>query len=345
VPVVRRIRKRGATITVESHAEILFMPTGQIHSWTNRFTGRIRAGTIAEAPTNVRPRWGHYGKPLKDTIVSARPRFWGNGRDKQRVYGAVGATAPHAYYVDQGTGIYAGGSPWKAKILPPWQYGGESLYEHTWRPGGPGFRRVAPVMIKGQRPQFFFAKGLKRAFQSMRMRSYQVPYDPKIDTVSEAVATGLPGHKGNTVNNSAFRASLQQWREWRDDAWNRGDSLNRSQFNAEARLAAVEKRNAAKKKSAAPKKPKAKKPVKKPVVKKPPTHKPTVQEIHNKQRLAQRAEEKQKITEFIRNKFPGVKVKIDEMDLFHIGSKFEWHIIAVINGVPRKFTVPSGIKS
>src|SRR6478752_1757538 len=121
MPVVRRIRNRGANITVESHAEIMFMPGGQIHNWANRFTGRIRAATIAAAPTNSRPRWGHYGKPLKSTIVSARPRFWGNGRDKQRVYAAVGAKAPHAYFVDQGTGVFAGNGPYEAKILPPWQ--------------------------------------------------------------------------------------------------------------------------------------------------------------------------------------------------------------------------------
>lgn len=270
MPVVRRIRNRGATVTVEANAEILFMPGGQVHTWTNRFTGRIRAGTIAEAPTNSRPRWGHYGKPLKATIVSARPRFWGNGRDRQRVYAAVGATAPHAYYVDQGTGVYAGNGPYAAKVLPPWSRGDASLYEATWRPGGPGTRKVNPITIKGQKGQFFFDKGLKRAFQSMRMRGYQVAGDPKISGVLNAMPTGLDNFLGNTPADAAFRKSLEDWRRWRDDAFNAGDALNRSRYDARevfrqkaqkaqkakslAKKAGTQKRKAVKK--AAPKKPK-----------------------------------------------------------------------------------------
>jgi hypothetical protein len=221
VAIVRRIRNRGATITVEANAEVLFMPGGQVHNWTNRFTGRIRAHTISEAPRNKRPRWSHYGKALHTTIVSARPRFWGNGRDKQRVYGAVGSTAPYAWYVDQGTGVHNGSMPYKAKILPPWVRGEGSLYEHTWRPTGPGGKRVKPVYIKGQKGQGFFDKGLRRAFQSMRMRSYQIATDPKITDVINSVPTGLDNFKGNTPADGAFIAQLEEWREWRDTAWSR----------------------------------------------------------------------------------------------------------------------------
>jgi hypothetical protein len=224
--VVRRIRNRGATVTVEANAEVLFMPGGSVHSWTNRFTGRIRSATIAEAPRNKRPRWSHYGKALHTTIVSARPRFWSNGGDRQRVYGAVGSTAPHAWYVDQGTGIYNGSMPYKAKILPPWQRGEGSLYEHTWRPTGPEGKRVKPVYIKGQKGQGFFDKGLRRAFQSMRMRSYQIASDPKIGAVLNSMPTGLENFKGNTPANAAFIAQLEEWREWRDEAWSR-DYLGR----------------------------------------------------------------------------------------------------------------------
>lgn len=227
MPVVRRIRNRGATITVESNAEVLFMPGGSVHSWTNRFTGRIRAATIQEAPTNKRPRWGHYGKPLKTTVVSARPRFWSNGGDKQRVYAAVGSTAPHAYYVDQGTGIYAGNGPYKAKVLPPWTRGDPSLYEATWRPTGPGGKRVKPIFIKGQKGQFFFDTGLKRAFQSMRMRAYQIPGDPKITDAMNSIPTGLANFLGNTPPDAGFIASLEEWRTWRDAAWARDQSLGR----------------------------------------------------------------------------------------------------------------------
>lgn len=229
MPVVKRIRNRGASITVESHAEVLFMPGGDVHTWTNRFTGRIRAKTIQAAPSNQRPRWAHYGKPLRSTIVSARPRFWGNGRDKQRVYAAVGSTAPHAAYVDQGTGVYAGNGPYEAKVLPPWQHGSPSLYEQTWRPGGVGSRRVAPVMIKGQRGQFFFDKGLRGAFQSMRMRSAQLPGDggPKISEALSAIPTTLENFSGATPASPAFIGQLNEWRAWRDEAWSKREGLGR----------------------------------------------------------------------------------------------------------------------
>lgn len=256
MPVVRRIRNRGATITVESNAEVLFMPGGDVHNWTNRFTGRIRAATIQEAPTNKRPRWGHYGKPLKSTIVSARPRFWSNGGDKQRVYAAVGSTAPHAYYVDQGTGVYAGNGPYKAKVLPPWERGDPSLYEASWRPTGPGGKQVKSVFIKGQKPQGFFETGLKRAFQSMRMRSYQIPGDPKITDAMNAVPTGLENFLGNTPVSSGFIASLEEWRTWRDAAWNNRDALGRGKTRPT--------------KTAKPKKPKAVKPPKPVKPTKPP---------------------------------------------------------------------------
>jgi hypothetical protein len=229
MPVVKRIKRRGATITVEAYAEVLFMPAGDVYNWTNRFTGRIRSKTIQAAPSNKRPRWSHYGKPLRQTIVSARPRFWGNGRDKQRVYSAVGSTAPHAYFVDQGTGVFAGNGPYEAKILPPWQHGGASLYERTWRPGGPGTRRVAPVMIKGQKGQFFFDRGLRAAFQSMRMRSAQLPGDggPKITEALASMPSGLENFmgSGNTSANPAFVGQLNEWRKWRDEAWNSGEGL------------------------------------------------------------------------------------------------------------------------
>lgn len=255
MPVVKRIRNRGATITVEANAEVLFMPNGDVHNWTNRFTGRIRAGTIAAAPRNKRPRWSHYGKALHTTIVSARPRFWGNGRDKQRVYGAVGSTAPHAPYVDQGTGTFAGRSPWKAKVLPPTTQGGGNLYEHTWRPGGPGGKRVKPVYIKGQRAQNFFDKGLRAAFQSMRLRSAQVAGEAKIGNVLNSMPTmmeNFPG--GNTPANAAFIAQLEEWRQWRTEAYNRDEWLR----PGERRQRDIDRDNRVKKpkKSTPPKPPK-----------------------------------------------------------------------------------------
>lgn len=229
--VVRKIKNRGLTSTVESHAEVLFMPGGDVNAWANRFTGRIRSKTKQAAPRNSRPRWAHYGEPLYKTITSARPRFWGNGRDKQRVYAAVGASAPHAYFVDQGTGIHGGNGAYEAKVLPPWVHGGASLYEATWRPGGPSGRPVAPVMIKGQKGQQFMAKGLAAAFRSMRMRSAQLPGEgtPKMTDALRAIPSDLENFmgSGNTRANPAFVGQLKEWRKWRDDAWANGEGLGR----------------------------------------------------------------------------------------------------------------------
>jgi len=261
--VVKRIKKRNATVTVESHAEILFMPGGSVNNWTNRFTGVIRARTKAAAPSNTRPRWGHYGKPLKETIVSARPRFWGNGRDRQRVYAAVGATAPHAYFVDQGTGIFGGNGPYEAKILPPWQPFSASLYERTWRPGGPGTRRVAPVMIKGQPGQHFFDKGLADAFHFMVGVGRQSRgAAPRITEALSAMPSGLENFvgSGNTSANPAFRVQLAEWRRWRDEAWEAGEGLGRGGgIGSRAHERAV---SASRGKPRPPKQPKATKPTK-----------------------------------------------------------------------------------
>lgn len=227
MPVVRKIRKRGATITVEAYAEVLMVEGGDVYTWANRFTGRIRAATIKAAPTNKRPRWGHYGKPLKDTIVSAHPRFWSNGGDKQRIYGAVGSTAPHAFYVDQGTGVYNGGSPYPAKVLPPWQRGSPSLYESTWIPGGPPGRRVSQVMIRGQRGQGFFERGLDDAFTSMRLRAFQTGVDPRLSEVLGSVPSDLLANLPSNGNQAGFQASLDEWRSWRDAAWHDHEGLGR----------------------------------------------------------------------------------------------------------------------
>lgn len=219
MPLVRRIRKRGANIVVEAHGEVLFAATGDVGRWQNRFSQRARSFTQQEAPRNKRPRWGHYGKPLRTTFTASTTYQPGN----MRVYSAIGSSAPHAYYVDQGTGVYAGNGAYPAKILPPWQRGEGSLYEHTWRPGGQGQRKVKPVMIKGQRGQFFFDAGLRRAFRSMRMRAAQVPGEggPKISEALNSIPTGMTNFAGNTPADGAFIASLTEWRAWRDAAWAR----------------------------------------------------------------------------------------------------------------------------
>lgn len=225
MPLVRRIRRRGANIVVEAHGEVLFAATGDVGRWTNRFSQRVRAFAEQEAPSNKRPRWAHYGKPLKSTLTASTTYQPG----RMRVYSAVGSSSAHAWYVDQGTGIYNDSSPYPAKILPPWQRGEGSLYEHTWRPGGPGSRRVRTVMIKGQKGQFFFDKGLERGFRSMRMRAFQVPGEggPKISGVLNSMPTGMENFAGNTPVTGAFIAELETWRKWRDEAWNNREDLGR----------------------------------------------------------------------------------------------------------------------
>lgn len=224
---IQRIRKRGASGVVTAHGEIMFAPGGLVNSWTNRFANRIGSETRKAAPTNKRPRWAHYGKPLKATITASRPEFRPTARGA-RVYAAVGSTAPYAYYVDQGTGIHGGNGPYQAKILPPWRRGSPSLFEHTWRPGGPRGRPIGTVTIEGQEGKEFFAKGLARGFMRMKNRSVQVPGDgvAKMSRALAALPRGLE-RPGNTPVTGSFILQLEDWRKWRDEAWDAKEALGR----------------------------------------------------------------------------------------------------------------------
>lgn len=220
--LVRRLRGRGAHGVVEIHGEALFAPGADIPRWQNRFSQRVRAAAALAAPTHnygERPLRPHPGKPLKNTFVASttkRRLTKGGGF----VYSAVGSTANYSAYVDQGTGVFVGNNPWKAKVLPPYSQGSPSLYEHTWIPA-PGGKRVAPVFIRGQKGKFFMDEALLRGFQSMRMRSYQVPGEGVSGLVANTLATAVPAFPGNTEADAAFRQRLDEWRAWRDEAWNR----------------------------------------------------------------------------------------------------------------------------
>lgn len=247
--LVRRIRKRGANIVVEAHGEVLFAPTGDIGVWQRRFSNKVAQFAAAEAPTNKRPRWGHYGAPLKSTFTASTSYQPG----RMRIYTAIGSRSPHSYYVDQGTGVYAGKGPYLAKILPPWERQSPSLYEHTWKVPerdvdneGRGFVRyeeVGKIAIRGQRGQGFMGKGLSRGFKFMRMRSYQVPGEGLVTPASKAFPTGLADFKGNTGMSLGFIASLREWRAWRDEAWNAGKVLGQGPVRERERreLAAARK--------------------------------------------------------------------------------------------------------
>lgn len=226
---VERLRKRGTKVTVTAYGEVLFMPGGEVNRWARRLNNRIRAATIAAAPTNKRPRWSHYGKPLKSTIQGTTPEFRMLGTDQPRIYAAVGSSAPHAGYVDQGTGIYGGNGPYEAKILPPWTRGSPSLYESTWKvPKSRGDRTVwtpqGTVTVRGQKGQRFFEKGLEDGFRSMRLGS-RPPLDPRITAAMAAFPESVANFKGNTPSSGAFVAQLEEWRAWRDEAWGEGRRL------------------------------------------------------------------------------------------------------------------------
>jgi hypothetical protein len=222
MPVVRRIRGRGATGWVEVHGEVLFARNGDVSQWTRGFSRRITRLTAAAAPSNKRPRWSHYGKALKRTFTSSTQSSPGT----LKVHAAVGSTAPYAAYVDQGTGVYSGRGPYQAKILPPWTRQSPSLYEHTFNRPEPTTDRAGntyiewnpqgTITVKGQRGQFFFDEGLKRAFASEGMPTLQVPgVPPGMKMFPDRLANFV----GNTPADSAFIAQLKEWRSWRDRAW------------------------------------------------------------------------------------------------------------------------------
>lgn len=229
MPLARTIRSRGSTIVVEAHGEVMFLPSGDIGRWMRIFTDRIEKFTIAYAPSNKGWRWAHYGKALKKTFdgdVAYDPL-------RLRIYMAVGSSSDHALYVDQGTGVYGGNGPYQAKILPPYRPGSPSLYEHTWVPPG-SHRSVTPVFIRGQKGQFFFDRGMKRAFQSMRMRSFQLPGEGAsgMTKALTAVPDGLINSVTGVMNEGVFVQQLQEWRRWRDEHFRSGRTLG---YNASAR--------------------------------------------------------------------------------------------------------------
>lgn len=220
MPKTSVIRKGRTTVTIEAYAEVIAAPTAPLGKWSTVFRKRLEDNTRNFAPGNSRPRWSHYGPRLRSTFGGAIRYNPVAGR----VDFAVGSSASHALYVDQGTGVYNGAAPWRARILPPWKRGQGSLYEASWIPPG-NSRRVRPVWIKGQKGQHFMERGLERTMASMRMRSYQLPDDPRMAKAIATAPRSLTGFLSGTPNNGSFRAQLEQWREWRDKTWNSGREL------------------------------------------------------------------------------------------------------------------------
>ncbi len=236
MPIVKILRSRGTNLVVVANAELLFKPTGPIANFNNSLSQRVRNATALAAPTNKRPRWMHYGKPLKKTMRASTDLQ----PNRLHAYFAVGSTAAYSAYVDQGTGVYGGNGPYGAKILPPWHRGSPSLYEHTWKvPRSAGinmrgervveWEELGRVTIKGQKGQFFFARGLKDAMVVSRA-SLGLPRNKGTNMTSMAKALSLiPDHlhnfRGNTPWSFAFDVQLREWRSWRDEAWYRRELL------------------------------------------------------------------------------------------------------------------------
>lgn len=215
------LREGKATIIATANGEVLAAPGGLVYRWTDQLNRKILRATARAAPRHKfgkRPLRPHPGKPLKRSFVSTTPRTR-LLKSGFRIYASVGSTARHAVYVDQGTGVFAGNSPYVAKILPPWAPGQGSLYEHTWRPGGPQGKRVRQVLIKGQPGQYFFDQGLRDGFRLHRIASAQIPGGSQVSDAFSTWYRQLEGFQGNTEADAGFVRRLEDWRRWRDKAF------------------------------------------------------------------------------------------------------------------------------
>jgi len=208
MPLVKRLRIKGGNIVVVANAELLFTPTGMMSRWNNSISQRVRNATAGFAPDNRRPRWAHYGKPLKASFRSTTAI----DAATMQTQAAISSTAPHAMYVDQGT------SSFNAKILPPLGYGSPTLYEATWRPPGsaPGTQAGA-IRVKGQKAQRFFEKGLDAGMAASGIILHQ-----GVGSLKGQRVDLLAGFSGATVADAGFIGSLELWRSWRAAAWQAG---------------------------------------------------------------------------------------------------------------------------
>ena len=212
---VQVIKKRGATIAVQSQAEVLMLPTGDIGKWTQRFSRRVGSRIRQFAPDRKRPRWGHEDPKTLAGSVTVSTSY---SPETLRVYAAAGVLAGHAIFVERGTAMYNLDNPtgpYEAKILPPTDIGKPDLYERTYWYGNQPARKM---MIKGQKPQLFMARGLDAGMLSMKLRAYQLPdLGGVIAGASDAIPESLVERVTTNVDNAAFRANLEdRWRVWRD---------------------------------------------------------------------------------------------------------------------------------
>lgn len=209
------LHKRGAVIAYEVHAEVLGLPGGVVNRWTASLGAIARSRAGQHAPANKRPRWSHYGTPLKKSINRSKVKFH-KAKGGFRLYATVGSTKHYSYFVDQGTKAHA------AKILPPWAGGGyPMLWEHTWTP--PGARDpLGKIWVRGIEAHEFLDKGLKDAFRAKGL-SETTGAGAQMAAALRGQAAMLPDFSGSTPGGEAFKAQLDVWRAERDEAWGSAD--------------------------------------------------------------------------------------------------------------------------
>lgn len=217
MPDTRIIKSRGAVVAVEAFGETLFLPGSDVARFTRRLSSAVSRAASKNAPVNKRPRWIHYGPPLKRSFTSNSDI----SAVTKRAYAVAGSRAPHALFVDQGTNDFY------AKILPPWTRGGASLYEHTWRPPG-SEGNLGKIYVRGQEGQRFFEKGLVEGALSVGL----VLRDGLSSIRSQEAFVGIPSRLTELGGmgpwqRMTFGAQLIEWRQWRDRAYNRGAALGK----------------------------------------------------------------------------------------------------------------------
>ena len=60
--------KKDCVIAVEANALAIGLPSGDVGKWEASFREIVRDRASKAAPKNKRPRWDHYGAPLKQSL-------------------------------------------------------------------------------------------------------------------------------------------------------------------------------------------------------------------------------------------------------------------------------------
>ncbi len=190
--------KKDCVIAVEANALAIGLPSGDVGKWEASFREIVRDRASKAAPKNKRPRWDHYGAPLKQSLHKSRAKFHKRTRGF-KLYSTVGSKLHYAAFVDQGTSAH------QASLLPPWPQRGYGYWEANPAKG------VDKITVSGQRGVGYMDAGIRAAFAYKRLK--YVGASRKV--IAEGLTTTtalLPDFDGGTPNNPAFRAQREKWR-------------------------------------------------------------------------------------------------------------------------------------